>query len=204
MAISNKMKGSMLALGALTIVALGGTSIASAHSGSSSDTLVDRLATKFNLNKDEVKAVFDEERQARQDEMNAEISKELQEAVDAGKITSEQKSLIENKYKELQSAREESKNAIEQWASDNNIEVKYLMLGSRPGNSENILQKAVDSGKITTEQKTLIESKQEEIKNSRESQRSELEEWAKDNGIDTQYIKLHGPRGQGDRGGMNR
>jgi hypothetical protein len=74
----------------------------------------------------------------------------LQEAVDAGKLTSEQKDKIIAKMKEMaasrETKREEMKNmsqaerhatmqaereALEQWAKDNNIPTEYLRLGGR-------------------------------------------------------------------------
>jgi hypothetical protein len=202
MAVSQKVLGSMLAIGAVSAIAVGVTSFASAESGSNSNSLVDRIANKFNLNKDEVKAVFNEEHAARAAERLADVSQDLQKDVDAGDLTADQKTLIETKLKEIQTAREAQRAELDAWAEDNNIDAKYIMMGGRHGDASNRLQDAVDDGDITAEQKTLIEAKQKEFQTARETQRTALEQWAKDNGIDTDYLHMGGKgehRGGGPR-----
>jgi hypothetical protein len=194
MAISNKMKGGLLAVAAVSALAVGAGSVASAQGGNS-DTLVDKIATKFNLNKDDVQAVVDEDRSARQAERLADVSKDLQDAVDAGKITAEQKTLIENKMKENQAARETEMTALKEWATSNTIDLKYVMGGGRHGVD---LDDAVADGDITAEQKTLIEQKQAELEKARDEKRDAMEQWAKDNNIDDAY--LHMGMGNGGRG----
>lgn len=194
MAISNKMKGGLLAVAAVSALAVGAGSMASAQGGNS-DTLVDKIATKFNLNKDDVQAVVDEDRSARQAERLADVSKDLQDAVDAGKITAEQKTLIENKMKENQAARETEMTALKEWATSNTIDLKYVMGGGRHGVD---LDDAVADGDITAEQKTLIEQKQAELEKARDEKRDAMEQWAKDNNIDDAY--LHMSKGNGGRG----
>lgn len=165
--------------------------------------LIQKIAEKFNLNQDEVKAVFDEERQARETEHEAERAAELQSAVDAGDITAEQKSAIEAKQKELKAAMESERQALETWATDNGIDAKYLMMGGPRGDDSKAstrLQEAVDAGEITAEQKSLIEQKAKELQTKRETSRSELETWATDNGIDQKYL-MGGKMGGGPRGG---
>jgi gas vesicle protein len=53
----------------------------------------------------------------------------LQELVDSGDITADQKKLIEQKQQELEDARDAIKDELEQWAEDNDIDQKYLMFG---------------------------------------------------------------------------
>lgn len=193
---------------AATIATIGlgsvaGLGIASAQSGSSAGAsgLVDKIATKFNLNKDDVQKVFDEDRTAREVEHQAERSKHLQKLVDSGKITTEQKTLIENKQKELISARDAERAELEAWAKQNNLDLKFVMFGGRHGDRDDSrLQDAVDSGEITADQKTLIETKQKELQTKRESARDALKKWAADNKIDEKYIMM-GPGGHGSKGG---
>lgn len=185
------------------------TNFASAQS-STGDTLIDKLVAKFNLNKDDVQAVFDEEKTERQAERKAEISDRLQDAVDDGDITSDQKTLIENKISELQTTRDAERDALDAWAEQNGIDAKYVMGGGRGmrGGDNDRLQDAVDDGDITAEQKTLIESKLDELETAREAQRDELEQWAEDNGIDAKYLigggmgMMGGGRGPGGPGGF--
>lgn len=193
MAVSKKVTIGLASMAAITALTIGAGSMALAENGNNNGTLADRIATKFNLNKDDVQAVFNEDRQAKQAERAAELSKNLQTAVDSGKLTAEQKTLIENKVKENQAARSAEMTSLQEWATKNNIEMRYVMGGGRHGGD---LAAAVASGKITAEQKTLIEQKQAEVEKARESHRTAMEQWAKDNNIDAQYLHM----GKGDSG----
>ena len=189
---------------AASIVTLGlvGTSIVSAETTSANMSIVERIATKFGLKEADVQAVFDEDRTAREAERSAVLSDRLQDAVDEGKITAEQKASIEAKITEEQSAREAERTALQQWAKDNNIDMKYLMGGGRHGNTD-YLDNAVADGDITAEQQKLIEEKRAEIEAEREAARDELEQWAEDNDIDLEYVRFAGGRGMGGGpGGM--
>ncbi len=118
------------------------------------DTIVQKIAQKFNLKESDVKAVFDEERQTRMAEMEAKYSERLNELVSDGKITEAQKNLIIEKHKELASTR----------------------------------QSNMDSMKNLTD---------EERKAAMEKNRSNLESWAKSNGIDIEYLMPMGGHGVG-------
>jgi len=129
-------KKSKIALGAsiatLSAVAiLFGSSVALADS--TGGTLAERIATKFNLNKADVQSVFDSYQTEKQTERQAENSTRLQALVDKGTITADQKAKIEAKQKELQTARESERTALEKWATDNGIDEKYLMGGGMGG-----------------------------------------------------------------------
>lgn len=194
------------AIAATGLIGLGGAGLVSAATDtSSSDSLVDKIATKFNLKKADVQAVFDQDQAERQAEREADFSDHLQSLVDDGKISAAQKTLIENKHKELEAARKTEMDNLKTWASQNNVDLKYLMGGPR-GESSDRLQSLVDDGKITAAQKTLIENKQAELKTAREAKRTELQKWATDNGIDVKYVRggfggsHHGPGGPMDDG----
>ncbi len=185
-----------------------GSPAGSAASGPAA--LIQKLAEKFNLNQDEVKAVFDEERQSRETERETERSERLQQAVDDGDITAEQKAAIEAKQKELKAAMDTERQALESWAIDNDIDAKYLMMSGPRGGGQTAnndrLQQAVDAGDITAEQKTLIEQKAKELQTKREASHTDLEKWATDNDIDQKYLMggmKGGMMGAGHRGGPN-
>ena len=114
-------------------------------------SLVQKIADKFGLNKDEVQAVFDENRQEHQARMQQRYEERLTQDVKDEKITEEQKQLILQKHKELsenrQSKMEEMKNMsveerktemererqeLENWAKENGIDPQYLMGGFGP------------------------------------------------------------------------
>lgn len=147
-------------LPAVTLLVVG-ASIFGAHGALAADTdnpestLVQKIATKFNLNQDEVQKVFDEEHASREAEMQTKNDERLSQLVTDGKITEAQKTLILNKQKELKASR------------------------SDKGSLKNLTP--------------------EERKSQMDAKKAELESWAKENGIDVQY--LFGFGGHGFRGG---
>lgn len=117
------------------------------------NSLIEKIAQKFNLNKDEVQKVFEEDREERKTQLEERFNQMLDEAVSKGDLTEAQKNLILAKRAEMQKEREaqmsERRNkgerpskeemksnqeerkaereALEKWASDNGIDIKYLM-----------------------------------------------------------------------------
>lgn len=89
----NKLKRTLIIGAGIASVGVAGlagvatTSALTAVDNSTGTSLIDRLATKFNLNKDEVKAVFEAERAEHRAEMKAERSEALKTALSDGKIT---------------------------------------------------------------------------------------------------------------------
>lgn len=174
--------GAVTTLGLATTLGVGAYAMGGGGSGGGSSELVTKLAQRFNLNQSDVQAVFDEYRNA---EREAEISERLQELVDEGKITTEQKTLIENKLKEVQATRDQERRALEAWAKEKNINLKYVM-----GHTSKRLDKLVEQGKITAEQKTAIEAKRTELETKYKTDREALKQWAKENGIDEKYLHM--------------
>jgi competence protein ComGC len=98
-----KLSKSMLAAGVVTTVAIAsvaGIGAASAHSNGN-DSIVDRIATKFNLNREEVQTVFDEQHEKMEAERKQEQETRLQELVDNGTLTEEQKTALQAKREEM-------------------------------------------------------------------------------------------------------
>lgn len=145
------MKKSLLVVGAVTSIGLasatgiGIASAATATNTSDSSSLVDKLASKFNLKKSDVQSVFDQDRSEREAEREARLETELTQAVTDGKITSAQKDTILAKHKEVKAAMEATKDSmkdktaterkaamdqrradIEAWAKQNSIPSEYL------------------------------------------------------------------------------
>lgn len=140
-------------------VALGASQVSAQETTDGYPSIVAKIAERFNLNQDDVKAVFDEEKTEMMEEMKARNEERLAEAVAAGEITEEQKQLILDKQAELhakrqseradmQSLTEEERKAamqakrdemdsrrteLETWAQENGIDMKYLMMGGRRG-----------------------------------------------------------------------
>jgi hypothetical protein len=192
-----KVKKSLVVAAAAATIGLagiGGASAVFAQSQTVSDSLIDRIAQKFNLSKDAVKSVFAEEQAARQAQRQAAMTEKLDQAVKNGAITDGQRALIENKLQEIQTAHQNERQALEAWASQNKIDTNYIAIGKLGLNSDS-LQKLVDGGKITAAQKKLIEDKLAELKAKHDQARTALRQWAKDNSIDTIYLMFGSMRG---------
>jgi len=108
--------------------------------------IIQKLAERFNLNTDEVKQVFDEERQQQQQRMRASFEERVDQAVVEGTITEEQKEAILQKQAELQNQHEalmdfapeerravmqKNRQELESWAQENGIDLS-LFLGNGP------------------------------------------------------------------------
>lgn len=115
--IKKSLKSKILVAGAATAVGLSGVaglSVVSAESALSANkqsNLVDKLASKFSLNKEDVQKVFNEDRAEHKAAREQERSQQLQKLVEAGTITASQKTAIEAKVKELETARESNKDS---------------------------------------------------------------------------------------------
>lgn len=115
------------------------------------ESLVQAIATKFNLSKDEVQKVFDEQRALGQAEHKAEFEQHagdmLAKAITDGKITQAQADLITAKFKELQTNKPDLQgktpqeiekimkshmDEIKTWMKDNGIPANLLPGFNRP------------------------------------------------------------------------
>lgn len=119
------------------------------NSSSDSDnpmsSLIDKLAAKFNLNKDEIQAVFDADRNEHEAEMKADQQERLAQAVTDGMLTQDQADHItaaleeidtlrgnsspENESDETRDAVRAKMDALRDWAKENNIDHQYIMGG---------------------------------------------------------------------------
>lgn len=129
---------------AVPLVAAADTSTANGDSSS----LVNKIASKFNLNKSDVQKVFDEDRAARDAEREQAAKDQLAALVKAGTLTQAQADKITAKRAEMRADMEANRSkfesmtdaerkadmdakkaALDKWASDNGIDVKYVMPG---------------------------------------------------------------------------
>ena len=110
-------------------------------SGDPMSSLVDKIASKFNLDKSKVQAVFDEDRAAHQAERQQEMKDRLATAVKDGKLTQAQADMITAKQAEMKTfmdslkgktgderhqAMEAKRDELKKWASESNIPQEYL------------------------------------------------------------------------------
>ncbi|OGK58389.1 hypothetical protein A3H86_02475 [Candidatus Roizmanbacteria bacterium RIFCSPLOWO2_02_FULL_41_9] len=112
--------------------------------------IVQKIAQKFGLNESDVQAVFNENRQQHQAQMEAGFETRLNQAVKDGKLNAEQKAAIFKKHEELQTQRqadrqnwqnltpeqrrteaEKRRQEMEAWAKQNNIDLQSFFFGGR-------------------------------------------------------------------------
>lgn len=145
----------MLTAGILSAAVLGGGLFAvgaSAQSSNSDDSLASKIATKFNLKKEDVQAVVGQDRSEKRAAHQAEHQKRLEErltkAVTDGKITEDQKAKIiaylnsqESVLQNLEDKTDEERKAafeahrqeVKKWAQDNGIDEQYVLFGGKMG-----------------------------------------------------------------------
>jgi vacuolar-type H+-ATPase subunit I/STV1 len=135
----------------------GGAVFATANSTSGTDPmsgLVSAIATKFNLKKDNVQKVFDEQRTQMETQREQEVKDQVAQLVKDGKLTQAQADKINAKRAELVKEREanrtseqnltdaqrktrmeERKTTLDTWLKDNNIDSQYvyLLMGGHGG-----------------------------------------------------------------------
>ena len=148
------MGGAVAAVGLGSLGSVGIANAATKTNTNPQQSLIEKLATTFKLNKDDVKKVFDEEHASRQAEHTADMKTKLDAAVKAGTINQDQEDKIIAKAAELQKTRQadmdafkdktpaerkaamEAKRAeIDKWISDNGIPTEFarFVMGDGPG-----------------------------------------------------------------------
>ena len=119
----------MLVLGLVGLSIFGADQVRAQGGFGSYQTLVQRIAQKFNLKEADVQTVFDEVQKDRQTMMKTKFEDRLSEEVKNGNLTEKQKGLIVAKHEELQKIRTGNKADLEKWAKDNGIDPKYVFGG---------------------------------------------------------------------------
>ena len=96
-------------------------------------SLIERIAEKFNLNKDDVQKTVEEFRTEKmnymQTERKANLEEKLTQAVADGKISETQKQTILKKMDELKNHRETHRTDMEAWMKQNGLEGKFFGFG---------------------------------------------------------------------------
>ncbi len=140
------MSKSLVSAGLLTAVAVGslaGVSAVNAASDSHKDSLIDKIVTDTGADRTKVEAAFDAHHEEMRAEMEQKKSERLQNLVDAGTITAEQKTALEARFEEMHTqrealrdqdlTREEMHNQMEQhktefeaWAKEQGIDLSTM------------------------------------------------------------------------------
>lgn len=141
------MKSRNLILAAAAATVISGASIAGASTVSAQsdqgDSLIDRVSNTFNLDRSEVQSVFDTAKEDRMAEREAAREAFLLSKVDEGVITTEQKTLLEDKFAEIKEAKSALKDSdltkeemkeqfastkedLQAWADENGIDLEAV------------------------------------------------------------------------------
>jgi hypothetical protein len=142
------MRKSLLVGATVATVALGGGGIALAAtdtSNSGGNTLTDKIAARFNLDKKEVQAVVNEHREERHEQREQEHKESLAEAVKAGTLTQAQADHITKVHEEIEALKgdkthrelsdevrdqiRDKHTELRDWAEEQGIELHEVMGG---------------------------------------------------------------------------
>ena len=134
---------SVAVLSILSLVGVFGIQSVRANEDNNYPPIIQRLVEKFGLNENEVKAVFDEERDEWQQQRQGRFEEQLNQVVSDGKITEEQKQLIlakrtemqanRNQYQDLSSEERREKmtehhGEMKTWAQENGIDISFMQM----------------------------------------------------------------------------
>lgn len=140
-----------LGLGFAGLGAVSAVSAATTDSSTGQSSIVDKIASKFGLDKEKVQAVFDEEHEARHAEMEAKRTEALKQAVTEGDLSQAQADHITTVWKEIETlkgdtaprdvsdetrdAMKEKMDALRTWADEQGIDLKEIIGFGAPHNA---------------------------------------------------------------------
>lgn len=131
--MSKKLLLTLLVLGVITSVGYFGTSYVLADDDNPvHQTLISRLAQKFNLKESDVEAVFTAVRDERQAQMHQERQERLNQAVKDGVISSSQKDALLAKMQEHMGERQQNRSEMQSWFESQGIDQIKLREYLRP------------------------------------------------------------------------
>jgi len=124
--MTKKLLATILILGGMVSAGYFGAGAIFADDESQRNTIVTKLAQKFNLNESEVEAVFQSVRDERQVEMQQQREKRLNDAVNDRVITDAQKNAILTKMQEHQEERGQNRQEMQNWFEEQGIDQTKL------------------------------------------------------------------------------
>ncbi len=122
--MNKKALATVLVLGVIISIGYFGTThvLAGEINTTRHDTLITRLAEKFNLKESDVQAVFDSIKDERLADFKAKREEKLSQAVKDGVITEAQKTALIAKMDENISDHRKNKDDLKKWFDDNGID----------------------------------------------------------------------------------
>lgn len=126
---------SVASLAVLAMVGFGVSQVYANQTNNSYPPIIQKLVDRFNLDENEVKTVFDEARQERHDFYQQNKEDRLNQAVEDGLITQEQKQALASKWQEMTAEREKHHQEMLDWFDQQGIDhdalMQYGMMGNR-------------------------------------------------------------------------
>ncbi len=122
--MKNKAIISIITLG--MIISITGFSMNEVSADDNHQSIVAAIASKFNLNEDEVEAVIDAVREERQTQMRLDREERLNKAVSDGVISTGQKDALVEKFEEHQGERRENRDEMQAWFESEGIDHEVL------------------------------------------------------------------------------
>lgn len=119
-----------MVFGVLMVTGILEAGVVVAANSAKNPSIIQKLSDRFNLNSGDVQKVFtefrDERYQQMQQELQARLKEQLDEAVKEGKITKEQKETILKKQDQIQEKQKELmelQQELRDWAEENNVDL---------------------------------------------------------------------------------
>ncbi len=131
--MNKKVLAAVLALGIIASVGyFGGSYVLADNENPMHQTLISRIAQKFNLRESDVEAVFEAVRDEKHEEMKSQRAERLTQAVKDGVITEAQKNALIAKMDEHIGEKRANRAEMQKWFADNNIDETKLRDYLRP------------------------------------------------------------------------
>lgn len=134
--LGKKTLAVLMALGVIASIGyFGVNSVLADYNNPMHDSIVSKIAQKFNLNEADVEAVFDSVREERQDEMKKQREESLSKAVSDGVINNNQKEAIIAKMAEHFGEKVQNREEMQNWFKEQGIDETKLRSYLRPNNN---------------------------------------------------------------------
>lgn len=147
-----KISKNVLAAGLVTVATgtlLGVSSVTAQSSDTSAETIVDKIVSTFNLDREEVEAVFEEHREQKHEERQAHWEERLADLVEEGSLTQDQANRLHELHTEhhekIEALREQGadrdeihdqiqqhRDDMKSWAEEEGIELDGLQMFNGP------------------------------------------------------------------------
>lgn len=124
--MTKKLLATLLVLGGMLSAGYFGVGAVMADDQNPHGVLVSRIADRFNLNEEDVEAVFTAVRDERQEEMKKQKEERLNQAVTDGVITENQKNTLLERMQEHQQERGQNREEMQNWFEEQGIDETKL------------------------------------------------------------------------------